>query len=96
VNFFIGYCCAIAALLAYIAFGLRRLKRDIHGRRPSIDMRDLTDDPADATVDETLTRIEPYVDPGKFTNDELQRLHRVMAQDYLDAAEIRRQNGGRS
>ena len=83
-NFFIGYCCAIAAILAWIVFGLRRLKRDM-----PIDMARLTEDlqPSQGAVESATVRYT--VDPKKLSNDEIRAIHRVRAQDYRDAAEIR-------
>ena len=55
------------------------------GRRrgPSIDLTRLTvDDPATATVEETLERAERLrVDPSKFTTGEIQNLHRMLAAE---------------
>lgn len=54
-------------------------------RRPSIVMGRLTDDPATATVEETLRRIELPVDPEKLSTAEIQRLHRTLAADMASA-----------
>lgn len=61
-------------------------------RGPSIDLTDLTLDhelqPSDDEVEAASVRYT--VDPAKFTTAEIQDLHRVRVQDYLDAEEIRK------
>ena len=54
-------------------------------RRPTVVMGRLTDDPATATVEETLRRIELPVDPEKLSTAEIQRLHRTLAADMASA-----------
>lgn len=66
------------------------------GERPSIDMTDLTTDELAPSTDEVEAATVTYtVDPAKFTTAEIQDLHRVRVQDYLDAEAIRRRMGRR-
>lgn len=77
-----------------VAFGYGLAWLLLHDVDRLIDLGDLTEDRDGATVEETLERIERLqVDPDKFTTAEIQRLHRVRAQDWADARAIRQRMG---
>lgn len=95
----VGWCLAsiAAAVVWAVVKGPDR-------RLASIDLGHLTvdEEPEERTCDETLQRCERYTipvpwttDPRRFSTWELQRIHRVQSQDYIDAQLARRQRGAR-
>ena len=83
-TFYIGYGCALAAILGYIVLSARWLKRN---QPPRIDLTGLTVDPEpeSATVSDILDRLEPYHRAA----DEAIAVTKPQPQDFRDAAEVR-------
>ena len=83
-GFYIGYGCALAAILGWIVLSARWLKRN---RPPGINLRNLTVDaePESATVSDILDRLEPYHRAA----DEAIAVTKPQPQDFRDAHKVR-------